>query len=362
MKFFLIVFLSIITVTAGLSGCNDNNSNESGGDVDSDTGSDSGENDTSADTNADTNSDANDDSDSAMNNGTDSESADAGCPDINDATAQGVTKLLEYSIFGFVEMGVWDNYYYFRKDNDLQRMNLDDLTTEELEETIGHVSVLFKDVFFWKEKDETDTYSVMSAPISDATSVTVVTSGISSPQFVGTDSNYLYLLFDDSNEIGRVPLTGGDVTSFLTDVAPVSITIHNGYIWWQDFTTESMSRASLDSDTGEPEVLTSIFYGGVMVGDGDTMYWADSSLGAIEKWNAEAGRVQLIGSSADQLAVVNGMLYWAKGFLGAGMFSMKTDGTEYKEMLCGFHSVDSFYATDSYLVANTSEGVFKIDI
>ncbi|MBN2530740.1 MAG: hypothetical protein JXR76_30410 [Deltaproteobacteria bacterium] len=360
MKMILIILLCSLPLTIGLIGCDDDNKNDADKDGDSGATTDSA---TDTDSNVGTDSNSENDSNTNVDTDTPSETELANsCPDITDESQPGVAKLLEYSVFSFVEMGVWDNYYYFRKDNKLQRINLDDLTTEEIEETIGHVSELIGDTFFWTEKDETDTYIIKSAPVSDATNVTIVASGTRLPRFIGTHDGYLYLLFKDDFEIARAPLTGGDIVTFLPEVDPLGIIVHDGYIWWQDFTRESLNRTSLSGDTGERESLTGIFYGGALAGEGDTMYWTDYSLGTIEKWDADNGRVQLTGASADLLVVMDGTLYWPNGFGNASINSMKTDGSELKKLFCGFHSVDNLWTTGRYLVASTSEGVFKIDI
>jgi len=299
--------------------------------------------------------------------GTSGVGADGGgaptCPafSFDDPTAvPGVTLAIDLGFFGADTVGFDGEYYYFKQGPDLERASITTLVREVVG-TLGNVRpALVGDHVVWSEAETTpDLYRLVAAPVSDLANRITLAEGLPFPGRVLTDGVHYYVSIGPPDTIRRVPIAGGSLEVFIDNINPSGLALHGGYVWWMDFDSRKLMRASLQ--TGVRETLGTIFHGGVMFGHGDTMYWGDSSNGALSKWSEATGVVRLSTGDPNALAADDNLLYWADGFVSGSVLSVPTMGGETTQILCGLSDPGPLYLTPDYVIVYAAKGVLRID-
>lgn len=294
--------------------------------------------------------------------------ADAGppCPEFSAEPGAlpeiGLTVLLDTHDSSPYIAGVVDGYVYYWGGTTLRRVALSGGEAEEVGPVSGRPFLRGKDLLVWfeQEGDASDgPYRIVRAPLTDPADTTTLATNVPVVYGLMADDEYAYWS-GDATDVFRVLLTGGDPEVFIPGAQPTGSLIHDGYFWWLDFQTKSLNRIGLEG--GTPERLTDIHHGGTMAGEGDGVYWADSSFKAIEMWSPATGRAGL--SSAEpqaNVAVADGTVYWADGPLfGGDVMSIHNDGTQRMGLLCGAEA-DWIFVHDAHLVIAGYKGILRMN-
>jgi hypothetical protein len=274
----------------------------------------------------------------------------------------GLTILVESpDLFGLHLVGVVSGQVYFHDDDLLQRVAIAGGTPEQVAPLTGFAPRLRgSDLLYWTEQESITAPSrIVTAPLSDPTAVSVLAENIVGLEHLQVDETHAYWATRDPANIHRVPLSGGAPAVFVAGGRPLGSLLHQGYYWWHDFQTSSLERIALAGGTRER--LVEIHYGGPMAGDNEAVYWGDTSLNSIEKWSAADGRIKLSSGEPSFVAVADGTVYWTDGFIGGSLRSVRTDGSDDKQLLCGLRHPESLFVDGSYLVVSSDESILRID-
>ena len=277
------------------------------------------------------------------------------------APPAGVTVLLDTYPFSPKTVGVTGGFIYLVDELKLMRMPVTGgAPTEVATVTDDNLSLLGTDrLLWWRYGVRTDagtTEDLITAPLANPADTTTVVSGVVSPEYTRVDATYAYYGTRYERNVYRVPLAGGAApTLFIPGASPLGAIIHDGFYWWLDFGTNSLERIPIGGGTRER--LTQVHHGGTMVADANGVYWADRSLGAIEKWTPASGRQVVVRTSASGLALADGTLYFSDT---GTVKSVRTDGTGLSSILCNLSSFPGIYVDGSALLIFSGDGIIRV--
>lgn len=273
----------------------------------------------------------------------------------------GVTVLLDTYPFSPATVGIAGGFIYFVDDFKLMRLPVAGGTPAEVATVPqDNLSLVGTDrLLFWQYGVKTDagtTEELITAPLTNPSDTTMLASGFVSPEYTLFDANHVYFGTRYEENVYRVPLAGGAApTVFIQGASPLGAIIHDGFYWWLDFRTNSLERIPLGGGTRER--LTQVHHGGAMEADANGVYWADRSLGAIEKWTPAGGRQVVTQTRASGLTLADGTLYFSDT---GTVQSVKTDGTGLTSILCNLSGFPGVYADGGALLIVSGNGIIRV--
>lgn len=168
----------------------------------------------------------------------------------------------------------------------------------------------------------------------------------------------------DEGPFNAVPTTGGAVTELDPTVDPVSAASHGGKLYALDYANDALVEVPLDG--GSFTRLSGIFWGGDLTADGEGLYWADGSEGAVNRFAYGASERETITRGEWPEAIVSGggHLYWQeRNVTCTTLYTAPTGGGVKRLAMQTSSDVSSRTASDQYLFLafrgafSTGEGV-----
>jgi hypothetical protein len=140
--------------------------------------------------------------------------------------------------------------------------------------------------------------------------------------------------------------------------------VHDGYLYWLDFTTSYLERVPVTG--GERERLVDVHFGGPMAASDQGVFWADTSLNTVERWTEGATASQKLwtGSffdSPEYVSVVGDTVYWVLGFNCGELYQAKVDGSGRARHTYGTNGADWVAATESHVFILGRGGLYRAD-
>jgi hypothetical protein len=165
-------------------------------------------------------------------------------------------------------------------------------------------------------------------------------------------------VFWTSSEPGvhKLSLAGGAVTVIAASTSAQDLEAFGAKLYMLDFNSNTVLE--IPTDGAAPIPLTELFHGGDMEVDADTIYWADGSEGAINRWRRGQTQKQVLSSGRawpSNAALSDGVLYWREGRSCSELYSIDVDGGEPTRRMRSW-STFSAMAADAKGLYFTAEG------
>jgi hypothetical protein len=174
--------------------------------------------------------------------------------------------------------------------------------------------------------------SLVSASLADLATIKTLAEGVAEPQqFVADDAALYFDRREPTPSIFKLANTGGTPEELVPGAEPLGMISHQGNLYWLDFNTEQLERVPVAG--GARQKLAEVFFGGPMAAAGNAVYWADTSLNTVEKWEEGAQTTQKLATasspfdSPEYLAVEGSTVYWVLGFICGEVHQVQTDGS-----------------------------------
>lgn len=226
-------------------------------------------------------------------------------------------------------MVVTDGDLYWANDRSIHRMTLGDgvdktiLDRSSLRNTISRLAIDATNLYFTEIGD--NGYRVAKLPL-DGSTAPVTLGGSSSPSDIAVAGAYVYYYDANLEEIDRVPIAGGTITTLVRNVAPDSFCLANEHIYFTDQVTATEAallsisvnaQAGSLVDGGTDGLVTLATNNGGFSGpcfDGGNLYYMDSD--KVMRMPAGGGTATVLatpqgGTTLAPIATSGGHLYWA---------------------------------------------------
>jgi hypothetical protein len=208
--------------------------------------------------------------------------------------------------------------------------------------------------------------SMVSAPLTDLATVTTLAESIAEPQqFVADDAALYFDRREPTSSIFKLAITGGTPEEIVPGGSPLGMISHAGNLYWLDFESGQLERVPVAG--GARQKLAEVFFGGPMAAQGNAVYWADTSLNTIEKWEEGAKMTQNLNTanspfdSPENLAVDGNDVYWVLGFTCGEVHQVHADGSGSALFAQGSDSADWVGVAPGALFVLGRSGLYRAD-
>jgi hypothetical protein len=233
-------------------------------------------------------------------------------------------------------MVVTDNEVYWATQRSIHRVNLADgadkviLDRGSLDNTIEYLAVDATNLYF-TEVGLNNEYRVAKMAL-DGSKAPVTLGGSNSPWEIAVEGDYVYYFDAQLNEIDRLPIAGGTVTTLAGNVKPDSFCLANGHIYFTDQVTptedallsialDAVASSAVDGGVdGGTSGLVKLASNNAGIGgpsfDAGNLFYSDGSnlmRMSMQTGKATALQTQYSAIGSSPIAAAGGRVYWASG-------------------------------------------------
>lgn len=283
--------------------------------------------------------------------------------------AHGLTRVYRAEGFGafYEAIGIDGDRIYFTADFKLMSYPVAGGTATEVGPYVGRRQLVRGGVAYgFKPGANGALGSMVSAPITDTSTITTLAESIAEPKFLVADDTALYFDRLDPPSIFKVPLAGGTPEEIVPGGIPLGMISHLGNLYWLDFETNYLERVPVAG--GARQRLAEVFFGGPMAADGDSVFWGDTSLNTIESWQEGATMTQKLDvgsgffSQPAGLTIVGDTVYWVAGNRCGEVHRVKKDGSSKELYTQGTPGADWVGVAGGALFVLGGGGLFRVDL
>jgi hypothetical protein len=280
----------------------------------------------------------------------------------------GLTLIYESPTFGafYSPVGIDGDKLYFTSRGTLLSYPLAGGDVAEVATLTGSKHVVRGGTLYWLSSSGVEmTGSILSAPLSDLSAPTTLVESIATPRFLQAADQALYFNREDPAGIFKLVLTETTPQELVSMASPLGMIVHDGYVYWLDFSTNSLERVPVNG--GQRERLVDVHFGGPMAASAQGVFWADTSLNTVERWTeGMTTSHELWGAtspfnSPEYVSVVGDTVYWVLGFNCGELYTAKADGSGVTRHTQGTDGANWVAATDTHVFILGRGGLYRAD-